>query len=67
MKPGRWTMSDEARARLMVALATVPPLTCADCGALVSLESAVTVKRGGRALDLCAACVALDSGAVVLS
>ena len=67
MKHGRWTMTQEARAQLMVALAAVPPLTCCDCGALVRLESAVTVTRGGRALDLCPACETLDSGAVVAS
>ncbi len=53
-------MTDAARARLMVALATVPPLTCCDCGALVRLERAVSVKRGPVALDLCPACYALD-------
>jgi hypothetical protein len=59
------TDSPTERARLMLALALCPPLTCADCGALVPLERAVTVRRGPLAFDLCPVCLALDSDAVV--
>jgi hypothetical protein len=58
----------QRRARLMVALATVPPLTCADCGALVPLQNAVTVRRGPVCVDLCPVCAvpACCAGATVL-
>ena len=56
MKPGRWTMTDAARARLLVALATITPLTCCDCGGPVPLQHAVTARRGAEILDLCPDC-----------
>jgi len=46
------------RARLLLALAALPPLHCADCGKQVSLPFAVPAQRAGAYVDLCPSCAA---------
>jgi hypothetical protein len=51
--------TDEGRAKLIAALASIPPLTCADCGASVPLQRSVVGVRDGVRVDLCAVCALL--------
>jgi hypothetical protein len=46
------------RARLSLALASLPPLHCADCGKQVSLPFATSAVRAGVCVDLCPSCAA---------